>query len=589
MHSLPSTGGSGGGSAARALSNEPTADGSVGPPAAEDGSYASDFEAESPGAGPLPPARPPAAQLSSGELALLRASLLELGIGGGAAGRGAGAGAGAGPAGAEQPCSSAAGSASCGGASDEEAIPDQRVLQELSSRLGRLDSAKRRVLLAVLAKMDCGGQLETAGFAAPPGVAGAKSAGAPDAAAVAAAASQLIADSLAASGRASCASSRTDGGVPSPPALLQDAAPPPALSIRATAAVPLPAQEQQQAAPKAPPAQQSPSKHSGLMGKLAALRLGRSNSGKAGAAAAGTAAVAAAAPDSGSVPAPQQPTAKPPVHPALQRGPLPAAGGTSQLSLHQHRHSQLPSPSPRRQSHAGSVETASSASQSSPAGSDALTAFEQQLAAAAAAQDAQPPSLAASPTALVLHALQEQPDALDAAGLPAPAPAARASRSGGGFAIPRCPSGRVLELRISSTWGDPHYVGLCALELFDSRGRPLGVRCVCLTPWLPWMQAPFRPVMGEAWVDGAVACRACCSHQRAVHPRWLPQGRGAPGQRAPTLGQRPARLQRRPSHPRQAARRLVGLVGGVWALASGGWPSRLLTSLAAAARLQAWR
>mmetsp|Transcript_5505 Transcript_5505/g.15335 ORF Transcript_5505/g.15335 Transcript_5505/m.15335 type:complete len:1697 (+) Transcript_5505:302-5392(+) len=46
---------------------------------------------------------------------------------------------------------------------------------------------------------------------------------------------------------------------------------------------------------------------------------------------------------------------------------------------------------------------------------------------------------------------------------------------GEGFAIPERPSGRTLELSIFTTWGDPHYVGLCGIELFDSSGRPVGV------------------------------------------------------------------------------------------------------------------
>jgi hypothetical protein len=50
------------------------------------------------------------------------------------------------------------------------------------------------------------------------------------------------------------------------------------------------------------------------------------------------------------------------------------------------------------------------------------------------------------------------------------------SDSSSGFCIPHCPSGRVLELRISSTWGDQHYMGLAGIELFDDRGQLLTVR-----------------------------------------------------------------------------------------------------------------
>ena len=553
--SLPSTAGSRTGSAACEPAIQPSAPAPAGPPAAEDGGYASDFEAESPGAAPLPRARPPAARLGSDELALLRASLLELGIG---AGAGAGAGTGAGAC-AGQPVGGQAGGVSCGEAEVEDAIPDQMVLQELSSRLGRLDSAKRRVLLAVLAKID--GGLEGGSGAAPAAVAS-RHAGAPDASAVAAAASKLIVESLAASRRASGASSRADSMPRSPAPAPQVAAP---LPVAAAPAPPPPLQPQrplqqppqQQAAPIAVAMQQSPSKQGGLMGKLAALRLGRSNShGKPGGAAAGTAAAAEAATTAArsSVPVPLQPAARALKQPVVQ---LPAAARAPQPSGRQ-AHGQLSTTSERRLSQAGSAAATASgpAAEPSEGASDALAAFEQQLAASAP-QEAQSPSLAASPTALVLHALEQQPDALDATGLQAPAPAAHASGSGGGsggagFAIPRCPSGRLLELRIHSTWGDPHYVGLCALELFDSRGQLLSVRCVRRGSALHTASQGRARVV--AWLRRArSACTCCSSRLRLPHAAAPPQGPGAPGQCVPPLRQRPARLQRRPAHARQAS------------------------------------
>ncbi len=35
------------------------------------------------------------------------------------------------------------------------------------------------------------------------------------------------------------------------------------------------------------------------------------------------------------------------------------------------------------------------------------------------------------------------------------------------------PTGRVLQLDLLSTWGDPHYVGLTGIELFDADGEPV--------------------------------------------------------------------------------------------------------------------
>ena len=43
------------------------------------------------------------------------------------------------------------------------------------------------------------------------------------------------------------------------------------------------------------------------------------------------------------------------------------------------------------------------------------------------------------------------------------------------FHIPVLPSGRHVRLDIITTWGDPHYVGLSGLEMFDDRGAPIRV------------------------------------------------------------------------------------------------------------------
>jgi hypothetical protein len=110
-------------------------------------------------------------------------------------------------------------------------------------------------------------------------------------------------------------------------------------------------------------------------------------------------------------------------------------------------------------------------------GDDALSAFEQLHS-----EDEGQPSLASSPTVLALGAWQQLPDTVDAAVDQAPGRSSAAQSlaaspsgtgSGGGFLIPQCPSGRMLELRISSTWGDNHYVGLAGIELFDRHGQAL--------------------------------------------------------------------------------------------------------------------
>jgi hypothetical protein len=224
--------------------------------------YASDEEAETPDVGDLGTTatalhrcqQQQRQRLSSGDLAVLRASLLELDL------LAPQRGSGGSPA-------AAAPAVSLPFKSDWDAeIPDRVVLQELGSRLGRLDSQKRRVLLAVLAKNDdmADGTAGAAGDAG--GAAGDEESGA-------ATARLLIAESLGSS-----LADRQAGGCN-----VTEAAPL-ALPVPAVesseAAGPVATQQQPDMAPAAASSRvQSPSK--GLIGKLAALRLGRIANGAA--------------------------------------------------------------------------------------------------------------------------------------------------------------------------------------------------------------------------------------------------------------------------------------------------------------------
>lgn len=43
------------------------------------------------------------------------------------------------------------------------------------------------------------------------------------------------------------------------------------------------------------------------------------------------------------------------------------------------------------------------------------------------------------------------------------------------FTIPTNPTGRYVSIFILNTWGDPHYVGLSGIEIFDSHGEPVRI------------------------------------------------------------------------------------------------------------------
>lgn len=479
---LPSTQGS------RAASGGAEAFAAAGPdlpPEADGGDqYAADFEAESPGPGscvppvcPAPQSTSQSAQLSSSELALLRQSLLELRLPGGLDSMTANSGAGH------------AAAAACA-----QEITDQVVLRELGARLGRLDSAKRRVLLQVLAKLDAApdgaAALERRSGSSRSGSEGTACAGssgtaapvgapaAPEGQAV----SQPSAGSLSSRSRAS-----SRGSAVLPPAnaagrTLGSAA---ALALQQTAALPVgpPPGAAAAAAAAAPPApQQSPSKAGGLMGRLAALRLGRTSSlGKAGSAAAAAAAAApqpapAAALDAAQTQPASQPTGSPHGSSLGHSTSAPSLPGLAQ-QRHRSRLSVDGLPNGRQQGVGPAAAVAAlhggtAAGTGEQEAGDALAAFEHQHAG-----DEAPLALSASPTVMALGGWQQQAEQQ--------AGRAKRTRSGSGgreaaeFAIPACPSGRLLELRISSTWGDPHFVGLTGIELFDSRGQLLTVRWAC--------------------------------------------------------------------------------------------------------------
>ena len=211
----------------------------------------------------------------------------------------------------------------------------------------------------------------------------------------------------------------------------------------------------------------SPSK-GGFLAKLAALRLGRSNSG-VGHAAAGSPLAPGRGSGSGSgdnralvdVPADQRAPVQPmlvSMRPALC--PLDAGQprylDRSCLSVDGHALPPAAPPGP-----AAAVQ--------GHAGGDALSNFQQQHA-----------QQAVSPTVLDLGATRQEVRAGSGGGGVSSSSSSSNRGGGGAFAIPLRPTGGVLELCIRSTWGDPHYVGLAGLELFDAKGQLLSVGCAAV-------------------------------------------------------------------------------------------------------------
>jgi len=48
------------------------------------------------------------------------------------------------------------------------------------------------------------------------------------------------------------------------------------------------------------------------------------------------------------------------------------------------------------------------------------------------------------------------------------------------FIIPELPSGSILKLDITSSWGDQHYIGLNGIEIFNSEGQLIKISNVCI-------------------------------------------------------------------------------------------------------------
>ena len=435
-------------------------------------------------------------QLSSGELAVLRQSLLDL----------------------ELPDGISAGA-------DGDVIPDQLVLHELSSRLGRLDSQKRRVLLAVLAKID------GAALAGEPSVAGSAHEEADSEA------RRLIAESAGGTRQASAAE---EGGAPGGAASLPSQEPPDSQHATAASADRVEEQHAPSATGVAALEAQSDARERSMADKLAALRLGRTSSlGKPSGDAGGRPAAHRAA-----APAVQAQAAQPPpVQPAqLQPQPHPqhppghaqhAAPKLQPLVQHRHRERSRLSGDGLRGTRTAVPRTSNlspAASLASAAGGDALATFaaehqhEQQggdavvtvspavalapagvgdsleLLPQASQQDAGalPPlsargGLARTSTLPVRPPAVRQQAGLGAAKASAEAAAALAAleRRGSTLAVPAPSHGSAsgsapaaassagvlhcqeLTFVLLDTWGDSHFVGLSGLQVLGADGEPV--------------------------------------------------------------------------------------------------------------------